>query len=101
MTEPMISPRTYLVVLVLLLVLTLATVGVSFLPLAAEWHLAGGLAIAVVKAALVVLFFMHVLHASSATRAVVAVSIVGLCLLLGLTLVDYMSRGMVPGMPGH
>jgi len=90
-----------MVVLVLLLVLTFATVGVSFLPLPGAWHLGGGLAIAAIKAALVVLFFMHVLHASSATRAVIAVSIVGVSLLVGLMMVDYVSRGMVPGMPGH
>ena len=57
--------------------------------------------LAVVKAALVLLFFMHVLHSTSVTRAVIVVSLTGVCILLVLTYTDYFSRGMLPGMPGH
>ena len=85
----------------LLLALTILTVAVSFAPLAGKWHIVCGLAIAAVKAALVLLFFMHVLHSTSVTRAVIVVSITGVCILLVLTYTDYFSRGMLPGMPGH
>src|SRR5262249_4775978 len=52
-----ISPLTYTIVCVLLVLLTVLTVGVSTLPLEGVWHLVIGLAIAVCKASLVVLFF--------------------------------------------
>jgi cytochrome c oxidase subunit 4 len=51
--------RGYVAVFVALLVLTLATVAVSSLRLPAAPTIAVGLTIASVKAALVVLFFMH------------------------------------------
>ena len=54
-----------LTVLIVLLVLTCLTVGVSFFNLGSPvWHIAVGISIAVVKASLVVLFFMHALHGS-------------------------------------
>ncbi len=68
MTGPIVSPRTYLVVLVLLLGLTILTVAISFAPLAGEWHIVCGLAIGAFKASLVILFFMHVLSSTVATR---------------------------------
>ena len=101
MSQPMIQPRTYLNVLIVLLMLTLLTVAVSFAPLAGAWHIVIGLIIATAKAALVVLFFMHIIHSTSVPRAVIAASVVGLILLLVLTFTDYVSRGLVPGMPGH
>jgi cytochrome c oxidase subunit 4 len=101
MPEPLISPRTYLIVLLLLLALTILTVGVSFAPLSGAWHVRCGLFIGAIKATLVLLFFMHVLHSPAVTRAVIAASLTGLCILLVLTYTDYFSRGLLPGMPGH
>ena len=46
MSARVLSVRTYVIVLVLLLALTALTVGVSFVPLAGHWHIAIGLAIA-------------------------------------------------------
>jgi cytochrome c oxidase subunit IV len=51
--------RTYLAVLGALLVLTVTTVGVSFLHLPTAPAVTLGLVIAAAKATLVVLFFMH------------------------------------------
>ncbi len=59
--ERTISPATYIVVCVILVLLTVLTVGVSFLPVHGVWHIVFGLAIALCKASLVVLFFMHAL----------------------------------------
>ena len=50
------------------------------------------LAIAGVKAALVILFFMHVKYSSRLTWAVVAGSIFWLGILLALTMSDYLTR---------
>ncbi|TMQ35631.1 MAG: hypothetical protein E6K70_01165 [Planctomycetota bacterium] len=60
-----------------------------------------GLIIGLCKASLVVLFFMHALVSSRLTWIVIAVSGFWLGLLLVLTLCDYLTRGMVPFMPGH
>jgi cytochrome c oxidase subunit 4 len=101
MSERILSVPTYASVLVALLILTVATVGVSFIPLAGHWHIAAGLGIAVVKGGLVVLFFMHALHSPKLTWAIIAVALFWLSILAALTLCDYFTRGMVPDMPGH
>lgn len=99
--EPVLSVRTYSTVLVALLLLTVLTVGVSFIPLEAAWHETIGLLIAVVKASLVVLFFMHVIHSPKLTWLIVAVSIAWLVILISLTFTDYLTRNQIPFMPGH
>jgi cytochrome c oxidase subunit 4 len=101
MSERILSVTTYAVVLAALVLLTLLTVGVSFLPLAGGWHIAAGLGIALVKGGLVVLIFMHAWQSSKLTWAVIAVAICWLLILVALTFADYLTRGMIPGMPGH
>jgi cytochrome c oxidase subunit 4 len=101
MGERMIKVRTYLIVCVLLILLTFLTVGVSFMPIAGRWHIAIGLTIALTKATLVVLFFMHVLLSPRLTWSVIVVTCFWLLILLVLTGADYATRGIVPFMPGH
>ena len=101
MAEHIIAPRTYAIVLAILLTLTVLTVGVSFLDLGAPvWHIVVGLAIAVLKGSLVVLFFMHALYSSRLTWIVIVVAIFWLGFFLVMTLSDYFSRGLMP-YPGH
>jgi cytochrome c oxidase subunit IV len=50
------------------------------------------LAIAVIKAALVILFFMHVIHSTRLTWVVILASLLWLVLLFVLTLADYLTR---------
>jgi cytochrome c oxidase subunit 4 len=95
------TPRTYLIVLAVLLTLTVATIGYSFLPLEGVWHIVGGLIVAAVKGSLVVVFFMHALHTSRAARVWMLIACVWLVVLFSLTLSDYFTRGLVPYMPGH
>src|SRR5436309_3462269 len=94
------TPATYVVICAVLLVLTVLTVRISFVPLTGLWHILLGLGIAVCKASLVVLFFMHALHSSRATWAVIAVASFWVGILVVLTLTDYFSRGMIPFTPG-
>jgi cytochrome c oxidase subunit 4 len=101
MHERTLTPATYTIVCAILLALTLLTLGVSFIHLPGVWHIVVGLIIAVLKAILVVLFFMHVLISGRLTWLVVAVSCFWLGLLFVLTLGDYFTRGLVPLMPGH
>lgn len=97
-----ISPRVQIGVLIILLALTAATVGVSLLDLPGSWHLAAGVGIAALKASLVILFFMHVIHSAAATRAVIVVALFWLVgVLMMLTMSDYSTRGSIPLAPGH
>ena len=85
-----------------LLVLTALTVGVSFVEISGHWHMAAGLCIAIAKATLVVLFFMHALYSPAATRAVIVVAVFWLVgVLLALTLTDYTTRESILVVPGH
>ena len=53
--------------------------------------------IAVTKATLVILFFMHVKYSSKLTWLVVAGAFLWLAILLGITLSDYYAPRMEPG----
>jgi cytochrome c oxidase subunit IV len=101
MSEKIVSTTTYLVVLFILLALTVLTVAVSFLPLAPIGHVVAGLSIAVLKASLVVLIFMHALHSPRLTWCVIVACIAWLLIMFSLTYADYLTRGSLPQMPGH
>jgi cytochrome c oxidase subunit 4 len=96
MAERAFSPATYIVVLAVLLVLTFLTVGASFADIGGAGHIIVGMTIGVIKASLVVLFFMHALHSSKVTWVVIAAAVFWVLLLLSLTLTDYFTRGLLP-----
>src|SRR4029079_10203417 len=50
--------------------------------------------IAITKATLVVLFFMHAKYSSRLTKMFVGTALFFLSILLGLTMTDYLSRGL-------
>ena len=87
-----VSPRSYLLVFGALLALTAATVGLSFVNLG-EGHLAVGLSIAIAKALLIILVFMHVLHGTRLIWVMALSGLFWLGILMLLTLTDYFSRG--------
>ncbi|HEY7426864.1 MAG TPA: cytochrome C oxidase subunit IV family protein [Gemmataceae bacterium] len=91
MSKPLTPTRTYYSVFAALIALTLVTVGASFLDLGA-WHTTVGVLIGVVKATLVGLFFMHLLHASKASWLAVLAGLFWLAILMTLTLSDYLTR---------
>jgi len=99
--EPVVSVRTYALVLLALILLTFLTVGISFIHLSGGWHITFGLLIGVVKASLVALFFMHLLHSPRLSWLIVFLALVWLLLLFALTLADYFTRELIPFMPGH
>jgi cytochrome c oxidase subunit 4 len=92
MTERTISPTTSVICFVVLVVLTLATVSASFLRMGAAGHLAVGLAFGAAKAALVALFFMHLIRSPSRTWLAAGVGLFWLGILITLTMSDYFSR---------
>jgi|SRR6185436_15620320 len=92
MAEHIVSRKTYFVIFGALLVLTFATVGVAKVDLG-EWNVVVALTIAVTKAMLVILYFMHIKYSKRLTQIVVVAGFLWLFLLLGLTLSDYLTRG--------
>ncbi len=101
MAEHTLSVRTYMIALAALIVLTIATVAVSFLPLEGHWHITAGLGIAVVKASIVAVCFMQVAMSPRLSLLCLAVAFFWLGILAALTFCDYATRGEIPWMPGH
>ena len=81
----------YLLIYVALMVLLIATVWVAEFDLGTA-NTAISLSIAIAKAVLVILFFMHVRHGGGLIWVFAAASFLWLSLLLGLTLTDYTTR---------
>ncbi len=81
----------YLAIFATLMVLTGVTVAVAYVDLG-QANILIALGIAGFKATLVVLYFMHVAHASRLTKLFAVTGIFFLAILLGLTMVDYGSR---------
>ena len=93
-----VPTRVYYLVFTALVTLTLVTVGVAFIDLGAL-NTPIAMTIAVCKALLVVLFFMHVRYGDRLVQTVVVAGFFWLGILLVLTLTDYLSRGWL-GLPG-
>ena len=83
--------RTYFTIYAVLMVCTFLTWQIAYFDLGALNTIAA-LTIAVVKAVLVMLFFMHVRHTRLAWTAV-AGSVFWLAILLALTMSDFLTRG--------
>jgi cytochrome c oxidase subunit 4 len=91
MEHQITSRRTYFFVYLALLVLLLATVGAHYLNLGV-FNFIITLAIAAIKALLVILFFMHVRLSDTTTKLFVGAGFIWLAILIGLTLTDYFTR---------
>lgn len=95
MNGPSLSLKTYLLTYVGLLVLTLSTVLIGYVDLG--WgSMFAAVAIAVAKATLIALFFMHALVERKVIWLVIAGALVWFLILVSLTLGDYMTRGWLP-----
>jgi cytochrome c oxidase subunit IV len=91
MSTHALALRVYWAVFTLLIVLTLVTVGLSFVELG-RLHAAVGLSIAVVKGLLVASFFMHVWHSDHLTWLVAGTGLFWLGIMITLTMTDYLTR---------
>ena len=97
-SEHIVSPVVYVGVFLALMVLTGLTVFASTVDLG-MWNTPVALLIAITKAVLVVLFFMHVKYSSRLVSLAVGAAMLWLLLLLAGLIADYVSRGWV-GSPG-
>jgi cytochrome c oxidase subunit 4 len=95
MSEHIVPTRVYYLVFLALMVGTAATVWVAYLDLGFA-NTAVAMGIAVTKATLVILYFMHVKYSSRLTWVVVASGFIWLGILFVLGLSDYLSRGWIP-----
>ena len=88
----LVSVKFYVAVFLALLILTFVTREVATIHLG-EWNTIVAVGIAVTKATLVVLFFMHIRWSDSVTRVVLVAGLFWLGVLFVLTNSDYLTRG--------
>ena len=90
-----VPKKLYFLVFAALIVFTGLTTGVAFVNLG-KWNTVVALAIAVSKASLVVLFFMHLRWSSGLVRMVLLAAFVWFAILITLTLSDELTRQWTP-----
>ena len=95
MTQNHMSPRWYFVVFGSLLALTIATTAVARADLG-SFNVVVARGIAVLKALLVALFFMHLVRTPHRTMIVAGAGVFWLAILIVLTLGDVLTRGWLP-----
>jgi cytochrome c oxidase subunit 4 len=88
--------KLYITIFLALMVGTALTVWVAFFDLGPLNNVVM-LAVAVTKATLVVLYFMHVRWSSKLTWIIAASGFFWLLIMFTFTLADYMTRGWIPG----
>jgi len=91
MSEHIVSPKIYVSVFLALMFFTILTVVVAYFDLGRA-NVFIALTIAVIKATLVVLFFMHVRWSSRLTMVFVFAGLFWLIIMVTLTLSDYLTR---------
>jgi cytochrome c oxidase subunit IV len=87
-----LSVRFYAVIFGSLVALTLTTTGVAFINLGGGLNAVVALAIAVFKALLVILYFMHARYSSRLTWIFAAAGVFWLMILIGGTMDDFLTR---------
>ncbi|HEV7510670.1 MAG TPA: cytochrome C oxidase subunit IV family protein [Candidatus Acidoferrum sp.] len=91
MSEHIVSPKVYIGIFLSLMVLTAATVAAAYVNLG-PFNIVIALAIASLKATLVVLYFMHARYSPKRTHMVIIAAVFWLAIMLALTLSDYVTR---------
>ncbi len=86
-----VSPMVYFVIFMALLAGTALTIGASYIDMG-PWNPVVALAIAVTKATLVVLYFMHIKYSSKLMKLTVGAGVFTFLILVGMSLSDYISR---------
>ncbi len=98
MSEHIVPKKTYYLIFSALMVGTTLTVVFAFINLG-NFNIVAALVIAVIKATLVILFFMHVKYSSRLTKLWVVVGFIWLFILLSITMTDYLSRAWLVYVP--
>ena len=101
MLQPMPKHRTYVIIYLALMTLLALTVGAAFVPFdeilpGRGWSIAIALTIAILKAILILLFFMHIRYTPRVTWAFAGAGFLWLSIMLVLTMSDYLTRNHPP-----
>jgi cytochrome c oxidase subunit 4 len=99
MSSHIVPVRTYILVFVALECLTVATAALSRIDMGVA-NTVVALLIAVTKASIVALFFMHLKYSGHVVKLTAIMGIFFLVLLLGLTMNDYFTRSWTSA-PSH
>src|SRR5215467_12297782 len=89
------TPGLYLIILAALVIGTCATWAIAFVDLGI-WNPVVALTIAVIKATLVILFFMHVFYSSKLTKLTISAGFFWLLIMITMSLSDYLTRTFLP-----
>ena len=92
MSEHIVSVRVYIVIFLALLVGTTLTVWAGLQDFPGPLNVVVAITIAVIKATLVVLYFMHVRYSTRLIWVIVASALFWLAILFALTFSDYWTR---------
>jgi cytochrome c oxidase subunit 4 len=90
-SEHIVPPKIYVGIFLSLMVLTAATVAAAYVNLG-PFNIVIALAIASLKATLVVLYFMHARYSPKRTQLVIICAVFLRAIMLALTLSDYVTR---------
>jgi len=96
MSEHIVQPRIYLVIFLALMLGTGLTVFAAFHDFPGPLNAVVALTIAVIKATLVVLYFMHVRYSSRLIWLVIGSALFWLAIMFALTISDYWTRTWLP-----
>jgi cytochrome c oxidase subunit 4 len=95
MSETIVSKTTYLLVWASLLILLAVTVALSYVHLG--WlNPVAAVTIAVIKAVIIILYFMHARYGPKLVRVIIASGFFWLIILFALTMGDYLTRPYLP-----
>lgn len=92
------TKKHYIVVWIVLLCFTALTTGVAFIDLG-PFNTVVAFAIAICKASLVVLFFMHLRHSEGLVHLIVGVAAFWLAILMVISVSDFATRTKIPTPP--
>jgi len=96
MSEHIVQPRIYVVIFLALMLGTGLTVFAAFHDFPGPLNAVVALTIAVIKATLVVLYFMHVRYSSRLIWLVIGSALFWLAIMFALTISDYWKRTWLP-----
>jgi cytochrome c oxidase subunit 4 len=96
MSEHIVQPRIYIAIFLSLMVGTALTVIAAFYDFPGPLNAVVALTIAVVKATLVILFFMHVRYSGRLVWLVIVAALLWLAIMFAITFSDYWTRTWLP-----
>jgi cytochrome c oxidase subunit 4 len=93
--EKVVQPKIYVRTCIVLLALLALTWMIAYVNLG-PFNLIVALAVAITKAIVIALFFMHIKGSSRILHFAAVAGVIWLCIMISLTLGDYSTRGWVP-----